>query len=501
MKYNTVLLFLVLLLSKYHTTAQSVGPGEWLELNGDAPWAARAGLQAVYHNNTLFLLGGRTPNPPSDPIIPGDSRIWNDVWISEDLGVTWTELLAHDETDSLHWPARAYFQAVQMGEYIYVLGGQNFKSEPNPDCPPPFNNCSPFISTSDFFNDVWRSQDGLQWEMMTDSAGWSGRAGFSCVVYNNEIYVMGGSINDDAAIVGGPPARIYLNDVWKSADGANWELLTAEAPWEKRAGGIALAKDEYIYLLGGEEGFVCLPGSPCPPYFNDVWRTADGVNWEEINPNSAWKKRPGHQVVVLDDYFVLFGGFGLSENIFDPFAPSNPRDVWVSRDGVEWERISRRPWNALTQAEVKYDFDAISLLHPLTGKMTAYTFGGDRETFDFTDPLNYLNVDNDVWQFCLEDCSVISSAVEINTAVADRLEIYPNPAAKTIYVRNPGFQSSLLEYELRDASGRILMAEHVQADTHTGLVLNIGDFEAGWYVLLVKDDRQLYAGRLLKIAR
>ena len=27
------------------------------------------------------------------------------------------------------------------------------------------------------------------------------------------------------------------------------------------------------------------------------------------------------------------------------------------------------------------------------------TFGGDRETFDFTDPLNYLNVDNDVWRF------------------------------------------------------------------------------------------------------
>jgi len=28
-----------------------------------------------------------------------------------------------------------------------------------------------------------------------------------------------------------------------------------------------------------------------------------------------------------------------------------------------------------------------------------FTFGGARETFDFTDPANYLNVDNDVWQF------------------------------------------------------------------------------------------------------
>ena len=30
-----------------------------------------------------------------------------------------------------------------------------------------------------------------------------------------------------------------------------------------------------------------------------------------------------------------------------------------------------------------------------------YTFGGDRETFNFADPLNYLNVDNDVWKFSL----------------------------------------------------------------------------------------------------
>ena len=27
------------------------------------------------------------------------------------------------------------------------------------------------------------------------------------------------------------------------------------------------------------------------------------------------------------------------------------------------------------------------------------TFGGDRETFDFADPENYLRVDNDVWTF------------------------------------------------------------------------------------------------------
>ena len=31
-----------------------------------------------------------------------------------------------------------------------------------------------------------------------------------------------------------------------------------------------------------------------------------------------------------------------------------------------------------------------------------FSFGGDRETFNFFDPFNYLNVDNDVWNFSYE---------------------------------------------------------------------------------------------------
>ena len=43
---------------------------------------------------------------------------------------------------------------------------------------------------------------------------------------------------------------------------------------------------------------------------------------------------------------------------------------------------------------VKYDFDAL-----VVGGGRVLTFGGDRETFDFADPENYLRVDNDVWSF------------------------------------------------------------------------------------------------------
>jgi hypothetical protein len=33
--------------------------------------------------------------------------------------------------------------------------------------------------------------------------------------------------------------------------------------------------------------------------------------------------------------------------------------------------------------------------------LAIYTFGGNRETFDFFDPTQWQNIDNDVWRFSL----------------------------------------------------------------------------------------------------
>jgi hypothetical protein len=362
----------------------------WTEVNSDATWEARAGLQVVELRNELYLMGGRTPRPPGFPPIPGDSDIWADVWTSADQGNSWTKILESDAEG--HWPARAYFQAVTKGNYIYVLGGQNFNVIPNPGCPPFPSACPPLISTSDFFNDVWRSRDGIHWEQMTDHAPWEGRAGLSAVALGGEIYVLGGSENDDSAIIGGPPQRIYFNDVWKSRDGRDWTLVTEDAPWEARAGGVLVAKGGSMYLLGGENGFLCEPLPQCQlPYFNDVWRSKDGADWDLVTPAAEWTARPGHQCVVLLNNFVCFGGFG-------PFG--NPSDVWVSKTGEHWTQVSTSPWNAASSDEIKYDFDALAIQGGRNGmRPSILTFGGDRETFDFADPTNYLRVDNDVWRF------------------------------------------------------------------------------------------------------
>lgn len=370
----------------------------WTEIAAEAPWPARAGLRVVELGERLFLLGGRTPNQ-SD--VPGDSVIWGDVWASEDDGAMWTELIGGQ---SAPWSARAYFQAVVKDDAIYVLGGQDFGLEPNPFCalleqglePPPGLGidpdapCPPFLPTSNFFNDVWRSIDGVTWEQMTDAAPWAGRAGLSAAVLGDHVYVFAGSQNDDSSIIGpNGPARIYYNDVWRSADGAEWELMIDAAPWEPRAGAAVVVRDDVLYLFGGEDGFTCDPLPDCePPYFNDVWMTSDGAEWTLVTESAGWSPRPGHVCELVGNQFVCFGGFGLVQN---------PTDVWVSQDGAGWTELTNPPWGSADPDDMKYDFDALTIEGE--GGPRVLTFGGDRETFDFTDPENYLRIDNDVWAF------------------------------------------------------------------------------------------------------
>lgn len=427
---------------------------EWEEVNPSAEWASRAGLQVVQKGNSFYLMGGRTPLDPAEVPAPGASQLWSDVWRSRDLGESWELALASGGED--HWSPRAYFEAVTKGSFMYVLGGQNFNVIPNPDPEGP-----PFITDSEFFNDVWRSRDGVNWTQMTDDAGWAGRAGLSAVVHRGAFYVMGGSFNDDEAIGPGGPARIYFNDVWKSRNGRDWEQVTDGAPWEARAGARVVSKNGYMYLIGGEFGFICQP-QPCdPPYFNDVWRSRNGVDWELVNGNAPWSPRPGHVVVVLRNHMVLFGGFGLSEDPADPFAPANPMDVWISRNGEVWEEISGAPWNAGSPADIKYDFDAlVARGGPGSRGNAIYTFGGDRETFDFTDPFNYLNVDNDVWKFflprgwCDPDGSFTGKNDESVTEVT--LGAYPNPFNPATDISFSLPQSDQVELAVYDIAGRLV---------------------------------------------
>ena len=102
--------------------------------------------------------------------------------------------------------------------------------------------------------------------------------------------------------------------------GVNWIERTSAAPWQPRAGLSAVVLNEYIYVLGGsqnDDASIIGPNGRARQYYNDVWRSLDGAVWELIAPSAGWSERPGHQCEVLRQEFVCFGGFGLVENPMD----------------------------------------------------------------------------------------------------------------------------------------------------------------------------------------
>jgi len=140
------------------------------------------------------------------------------------------------------------------------------------------------------------------------------------------------------------------------------------------------------------------------------------MTWEEVTgPEGAgWSARPGHKCSVLANHFVCMGGFAA----LDPFFPNldtNPSDIWVSKDGANWEQVSDSPWNndpsysdcifatppelPIVCDDVRYDFDMLTVAGGKGGlKPSIFTFGGDREIF-IPIPGNEFRIENDVWRF------------------------------------------------------------------------------------------------------
>ena len=189
----------------------------------------------------------------------------------------------------------------------------------------------------------------------------------------------------------------------------------------------------------------------------------------DLDNPTHWSKRPGHQVVVAQNQLVLFGGFGLGENKLGN-EPSNPSDVWVSNDGSKWEKVSDAPWNASGSADIKYDFDAV--VERGYGKFSdaIYTFGGDRETFNFGDPNNYLRVDNDVWKFSLPEKEVDE---ETDKPILALYPNYPNPFQGSTTIKYSIPERSYVSINIYDRRGRFV-------SRLVGKTQNEGEYKINW---------------------
>jgi hypothetical protein len=166
-------------------------------------------------------------------------------------------------------------------------------------------------------------------------------------------------------------STIY-GDVWRSPDGITWEQMAGSTGWGRRCYPEVDVIDGQIVLTGGQS---------LRTFHNDVWRSSDcGRSWEQVCARAPWGVRAGHHTHVLDGELLLFGG--ARSSIGRVFYP----ELWVSPDlGETWELRARLPEDMGRAGMQVVSVDG-----------TLYYMGGDhdRPVFQAT----WAGRRNDVWR-------------------------------------------------------------------------------------------------------
>jgi len=232
---------------------------------------------------TWTLVSDATPYDGYSEMAVYDGKLWaikGSVWCSTD-GVTWTqvaeqtpfgvrgygELVVHDgkmwqlgsgadvwhSTDGVHWTcvteqapygARAASAVVVFAGKLWLMGGRI--SQENT---PPEKGYQQFTT----FNDVWCSQDGVNWECVLEHAPWAPRMWFISQVYAGRMWIIGGYDNVNAANFG---------DVWYTEDGTTWHEFKSETGFSARHEPTCYVYDASLWVVAGNSW----------PVKNDVWR-------------------------------------------------------------------------------------------------------------------------------------------------------------------------------------------------------------------------------------
>ena len=374
----------------------------WTCVSSEVAWSPRDGAQLVSFQDKLFLLGGWNQYAGEKADLAGagagcfDSEVCSEVWCSDD-GDSWS-LAA-----TAPWSGRHMHGAVVHDGQLWVIGAEN--------------------GTPD---DVWKSKDGVNWELVAATVPWQERGNQMVTVFDGSIWVMGGQVgaaaqtNFVADFKAGkpfPPAPPPLRDVWRTQDCLSWELVTNNAPWAPRGmisganGGVPVLHDR-MWILGG--GYVGTGGTTLSSlrydleqqprlktrlYHNDVWSSADGREWtcHLAEGKAPWPARSYHDTAAWDGKLWVLGGHrGVADRPAEVATDGNRNDVWYSADGEHWEELPNTPWFPRHGCAVHVHRDALFLAAGSAVSISAEQ--AELSKYDFTHRIESAWRPGDVWR-------------------------------------------------------------------------------------------------------
>lgn len=196
-------------------------------------------------------------------------------------------------------------------------------------------------------NEVWSSADGADWRL--DKPNTFLDAKFDPLADWEGRHTAGYVVFKDRMwIVGGDVNQGHYHfDVRNSTDGTSWTLVNKDkpVPWGPRALHHTLVFRDRIWVMGGQTLSQFARSADPDRVYDDVWNSADGLNWTKVEPQGThWAPRGmiGGSVVLNDKMWILGGGTYDTPQLG---ARKFYNDVWCSTDGVRWEQVAAStPW-------------------------------------------------------------------------------------------------------------------------------------------------------------
>jgi hypothetical protein len=270
----------------------------WVKVTDHAGWQPRDSQGEAVFQDRLWVLGGWFDSFKPTP---------RDVWSSRD-GKGWTLV-----QKVAPWKHGDLPMTVAFDGKLWLMGGWH-------------NGRLPRHSAS---NEVWWTKDGVEWQLATPHAAWTPRLAAGALVFDEKLWILGGTENYYFG-----DEKSTRNDVWYSSNGKDWQRTTEHAGWSPRAYHAAVVHNGRMWVLGG--------GDYKPHYRseNDVWSSADGINWRRETAAAPWHPRLWFSSVAYRNRLWVLGGW--SDN-----PSENWGDVWYSKNGKDWTQLhSKRIWKA-----------------------------------------------------------------------------------------------------------------------------------------------------------
>ena len=307
---------------------------KWVQVTEAAAFPPRDGAGALVFQDKMWLIGGWNPRDKVTNPIQSDCN--NEVWCSEN-GADWTLVKPNTHLDDAtfdpasDWEARHTAGYAVFQDKMWIVGGD------------------PLLGR--YQDDVWHSEDGKTWHWVNQGqpVPWRPRCLHCTFVFQGKIWILGGQTLPQFA----PADVVFYHDLWNTEDGINWTQVEMTQPFEPcrgMIGGSTVFKDQ-VWILGG--GTYEIPDLRPYVYYNDVWSTADGRHWECHTNDAPWGGRVYHDVAVFDGKLWIMEG---------QRADGNSNDVWYSADGVEWHEVPDTPWAVRHASSVFVFQDALWMI-------------------------------------------------------------------------------------------------------------------------------------------